>query len=219
MWEARVIATCHCLMFFRLYSSSRESSPYADNTIVVIFSDHGWQLGEKGHWRKFALWEDVLNTVLMIRVPKGIKGLPQGNYAGGVSDRNVSLMDILPTLTELAGIAPKKGISGRSLVPLLTDPNAEWEAPVVSVFGDNRYSVIQGDWHYILYEEGGEELYNLVDDPHEWDNLAQLAEHAGRIQSLAYHIPTERAELVQTGPIRWADVLDGTIDLYHPSEN
>ena len=199
--------------------SDLDASPYADDTIVVIFSDHGWQLGEKGHWRKFALWEDVLNTVLMVRVPKGVKGLPEGNYSGGTSNRNVSLMDILPTLTELAGIESKEGVSGRSIVPLLSNPDAEWNEPVVSVLGDNQYSVIQGDWHYILYEEGGEELYNLVDDPHEWDNLASLAAYDGVKDRLANHIPTDRAEMVQTGPIRWADVLDGTIDLYHPAEN
>jgi len=195
-----------------------EASGHADNTIVVIFSDHGWQLGEKGHWRKFALWEDVLNTVLMIRVPKGVKGLPEGSYVGGDSDRNVSLLDVLPTLLDLAGIEPKEGVSGRSIVPLLANPDAEWNEPVVSVYGDNRYSVIQGDWHYILYEEGGEELYNLVDDPHEWENLASLAEHNALIVTLAGHIPTERAELVETARPIWADIQDGTIDLYHPAE-
>ncbi len=195
-----------------------EASEYADNTIVVIFSDHGWQLGEKGHWRKFALWEDVLNTVLMVRVPKDVKGLPQGNYVGGESDGNVSLLDVLPTLLELAGIEPKEGISGRSIVPLLADPDAEWNEPVVSVYGDNRYSVIQGDWHYILYEEGGEELYNMVDDPHEWENLASITEHEARKEMLASHIPTEPAELVETARPIWADIRDGTIDLYHPAE-
>ena len=193
-----------------------DASPYADNTIVVIFSDHGWQLGEKEHWRKFALWEDVLNTVLMVRVPEGVPGLPAGNYSGGVSDRNVSLMDVFPMLTELAGIAPKPGISGRSIVPLLRDPSAEWDHPVVSVYGDGHYSVIRGDWHYIRYAEGGEELYNLAVDPHEWDNLAGVADHANRISDMASFIPEERAPLVQTKSIRWEHVLDGTGDLYDP---
>jgi arylsulfatase A-like enzyme len=183
---------------------------------VVIFSDHGWQLGEKEHWRKFALWEDVLNTVLMVRVPESVPGLPAGNYTGGVSDRNVSLMDVFPMLTQLAGIALKPGISGRSIVPLLRDPSAEWDHPVVSVYGDGHYSVIRGDWHYIRYAEGGEELYNLVDDPHEWDNLAGAADQANRIADMASFIPGQRAQLVQTKSIRWEHVLDGTGDLYGP---
>ena len=195
-----------------------QQSEYADNTIVVIFSDHGWQLGEKGHWRKFALWEDVLNTVLMIRVPEGIAGLPSGSFKGGVSERPVSLLDVFPTLTELAGIEAKVEISGRSLVPLLADPDREWDQPVVSVFGDGHYSVIQGDWHYIRYEDGGEELYNLTGDPHEWYNLASDEDQLKRKQFLASSIPEQRAEAIKTGPIRWADVLDGTTDLYQPAQ-
>ena len=195
-----------------------DASPYADNTIVVIFSDHGWQLGEKEHWRKFSLWEDVLNTVLMVRVPEGVAGLPAGNYAGGVSDRNVSLMDVFPMLTELTGIVPKPGVSGRSIVPLLENPEAEWDHPVVSIFGEEHYSVVDGDWHYILYGEGGEELYNLADDPHEWNNLASDPVHADRMTTMAASIPTEQASAMKTERFRWADVLSGEYDLYNPEE-
>jgi arylsulfatase A-like enzyme len=192
-----------------------DASPYADNTIVVIFSDHGWQLGEKKHWRKFSLWEDVLNTVLMVRVPRGVPGLPAGNHPGGISNRNVSLMDVFPMLTELAGIDPKPGVSGRSIVPLLRDPATRWDHPVVSVYGDRHYSVIQGDWHYIRYAAGGEELYSLADDPHEWQNLAGVPGHADRMAEMESFIPEERAPLVRTRSIRWEHVLDGTGDLYN----
>ena len=193
-----------------------EASEYADNTIVVIFSDHGWQLGEKEHWRKFALWEDVLNTVLMIRVPDGLPGLPAGNYKGGISDRNVSLIDVFPTLTELAGIEPKADISGRSMIPLLADPEAEWDYPVVSVYRDGHYSVIQGDWHYIRYDDGGEELYNLSEDPHEWDNLSLNEDQVERKKQLANAIPEDRAPVMPTRSIRWADVLSGETNLNQP---
>jgi arylsulfatase A-like enzyme len=193
-----------------------EASEYADNTIVVIFSDHGWQLGEKEHWRKFALWEDVLNTVLMIRVPEGIPGLPGGSYSGGISDRNVSLIDVFPTLTELAGIDPKADISGRSIIPLLADPEAAWDHPVVSVYGDGHYSVIHGDWHFIRYDDGGEELYNLSEDPHEWNNLALNEDQVERKQQLANAIPEDRAPVVPTKSLRWADVLSGATNLYQP---
>jgi len=193
-----------------------EASAYADNTIVVIFSDHGWQLGEKQHWRKFALWEDVLNTVLMIRVPEGIPGLPAGNYSGGASEQNVSLMDVFPTLTELAGIGPKQDISGRSIIPLLANPDAEWDYPVVSVYGDGHYSVIHGDWHYIRYKEGGEELYNLSADPHEWINLALNEDQVERKTHLASFIPTDRASVVPTGSLRWSDVLEDASILNRP---
>ncbi len=193
-----------------------DASAYADNTIVVIFSDHGWQLGEKNHWRKFALWQNVLNTVLMVRVPEGIAGLPGGNYVNGVSDRNVSLVDIFPTLTELAGLSPKEGISGRSLVPLLEKPTADWDYPVVSVLGDSDYSVVHGDWHYIQYGDGGEELYDWVKDPEEWTNLAEVEDQFERKVFLSAFIPApdQRVPLKKTGPIRWADVLSGKTSMY-----
>jgi len=193
-----------------------DASEYADNTIVVIFSDHGWQLGEKEHWRKFSLWEDVLNTVLMIRVPEGVSGLPSGNVRGGVSNRAVSLIDVFPTLTELAGIESKPGISGRSIVPLLADPETEWSYPVVSVYGDGHYSVIHENWHYILYADGGEELYNLAEDPNEWNNLALNSDQMDRKRQLASAIPQSRAPLVETAPLRWEDVLSGAMDFYQP---
>lgn len=196
-----------------------DASPYADNTIVVIFSDHGWQLGEKEHWRKFALWEDVLNTVLMIRVPEGIPGLPAGNYSGGSSDRNVSLIDLFPTLTELAGIEPKQNLSGRSIIPLLADPSQDWDYPVVSVLGDGHYSVVLGDWHYIRYEDGGEELYNLETDPHEWNNLAKDESQIERKRDLASHIPEDRAPLVPTASLRWQNVLNDPSILNRPIPN
>lgn len=191
-----------------------DESPYADNTIVVIYSDHGWQLGEKNHWRKFALWQNVLNTVLMVRVPEGVEGLPSGNFRPGISDRGVSLVDLFPTLTELAGLPPKAGVTGRSLVPLLQEPNAEWDHPVVSVLGDDKYSVILGDWHLIRYGAEGNELYNMADDPEEWTNLALDPDHADLIESMATHIPVDRVPAVQTAPIRWADVLSGKTQFY-----
>jgi len=191
-------------------------SEYADNTIVIIFSDHGWQLGEKEHWRKFSMWEDVLNTVLMVKVPKGIPGLPEGSYTGGVSDKNVSLVDIFPTIAELIGKTPKPGLSGHSLVPLLKEPNAEWTYPVVSSMDDNKFSVISESWHMIQYEsEDGQanqyELYDLASDPNEWTNLATDAQYASKIEELATFIPTERKPMVKTEPFRWGEVLSGKV--------
>ena len=191
-----------------------DASPYADNTIVVIFSDHGWQLGEKEHWRKFSLWEDVLNTVLMVRVPEGMPGLEGGSIAGNRVSKNVSLLDVFPMLSELTGLAPKPGLSGRSIVPLLSDPEAAWNYPVVSVLGEHHYSVVLDNWHYIRYGNGGEELYDLNADPHEWENLASMPEHTELKAELASHIPTEQAPLIQTERFRWSEVLSGDYDLY-----
>jgi arylsulfatase A-like enzyme len=190
---------------------SLEESGYADNTIVVIYSDHGWQLGEKQHWRKFALWENVINSVLMIKVPKGAGGLSLGSQNGTPCHRNVSLVDIFPTLTDLCGLNPKDGITGNSLTRLLGDPSVEWDYPVITSLGDNHYSIIKDHWHYINYDGSEEELYNLKDDPEEWHNLAADARHENIKQQLKKMIPQDRHEFVKTAPIRWADVLSGKI--------
>jgi arylsulfatase A-like enzyme len=104
-----------------------ESSAYVDNTIVVLWSDHGWQLGEKSHWRKFALWENIAKCNLMFNVPKGIKGLPEGATKGAKCSKPVSLQDIYPTLLQLCGLPQKKDVAGHNLIPLLKNPDAEWE--------------------------------------------------------------------------------------------
>ena len=193
---------------------SLEDSAYAENTIVVIYSDHGWQLGEKQHWRKFALWENVINSVLMIKVPKRTRGLSSGSQDGTACHRNVSLVDIFPTLTELCGLNPKDGVTGRSLIPLLLDPSIDWDYPVITSLGDNHYSIIKEDWHYINYDGKEEELYNLKEDPEEWNNLADNTSYKNIKGQLKKLIPQDRHEFVRTAPIRWKDVLSGRIKFY-----
>lgn len=188
-------------------------SEYADNTIVVIFSDHGWQLGEKAHWRKFALWENVIKSVLMIKTPEG---LISGDdlKMGSTIYKNVSLVDVFPTLTELCSLPPKEGITGNSLVPLLKTPEANWDYPVVSTLGDNHFSIRKDQWHYILYNGNEEELYNLDDDPEEWKNLASVTNYKSIKEELKTFVPKETEPLIKTKAIRWADVLSGETKFY-----
>jgi len=175
-----------------------EASAHADNTIVVLWSDHGWQLGEKEHWRKFALWENLSRVVLMVKVPPGTPGLAAGTVAGGVSERTVSLLDLYPTLIELAGIAPKAGLDGNSLVPLLADPSAAWDQPAITTYDIDEYSIRNERYRYIRYIDGSEELYDHEADPNEWINLADDPEHAAAKARLASHIPSNPAALVDT---------------------
>lgn len=182
--------------------SALENSEYADNTIVVIFSDHGWQLGEKTHWRKFALWENVINSVLIVK--------PAGNSKGAVCNKNVSLVDVFPTLTELCGLPQKEGVSGYSLVPLLENPdNKNWDYPVLTMLSDKHFSIRKAHWHYIIYNGKETELYNLKDDPEEWNNLAGKQEYSEIMDELNQYVPKQRKEMVKTKPIRWEDVLSG----------
>ncbi len=149
-------------------------SAYSKNTIVVLWSDHGWQLGEKNHWRKFALWENVTRSVLMIQAPKGTGSLPDGSQRGS-STSLVSLIDIYPTLLELCGLPQRTDLDGKSLVPFLNNPNIEVDRPIITTYDYGSYSVRYRNWHYIRYIDDSMELYDLQADPEEWTNRAAQA--------------------------------------------
>ncbi len=156
-----------------------ESSKYKDNTVIVFWSDHGWQLGHKDRWEKQALWYQATHAPLIIRTPDQKHNKP-------ISD-HVSLLDIFPTVTDLLNLKTPKFVEGNSLFPLLEDPKAKWEhKAVVSQF--RNYSVLWKDWNYIKYKHG-EELYNLKEDPNEWHNLAGNPKNKEIINELRKAIP------------------------------
>ena len=159
-----------------------DASRYAKNTAVVLWSDHGWHLGEKLHWRKFALWEEATRNVLTISAP----GVTQ---PGGRCGRSVNLLDIYPTLIDLCGLAPRKGLEGASLMPLLRKPQAVWDRPAVTTYGRNNHSVRDERWRYIRYRDGTEELYDHTQDELEWRNLAGRPELADVKRNLARWLP------------------------------
>jgi len=175
-----------------------ESSAYAKNTVVVLWSDHGWQLGEKEHWRKFALWENVLKSVLMIKVPEGCTGLPEGSKIGSRCDRITSLMDIYPTLIDLCGLPQKEGLDGRSLVPLLRNPGIKWDFPAISTYDFSEFSIRTENWRYTRYIDDSEELYDHRKDPEEWTNLAQDPQYKNVIDRLSHYIPDNPAPVIET---------------------
>ncbi|MBA4147235.1 MAG: sulfatase [Verrucomicrobia bacterium] len=142
-----------------------EKSPHRDNTIIVLWGDHGWHLGEKDHWRKFALWEEAVRTPFIVVAPGVTK-------PGTISQRPVDLMSIYPTLCELTGIPLPKHVEGLSIKPLLINPKARWKTPALCTFGYNNHTVRTEQWRYIRYADGSEELYDHTKDPYEWTNLA-----------------------------------------------
>ncbi len=172
-----------------------EASQYADNTVVVVWSDHGWQLGEKQHWRKFALWENLARCVLMIKVPRGNAVLPSGSQSGVDCGRVTSLVDLYPTLVELCGLPARSDLDGRSLVPLLSDPTQEWNHPAITTYDFSEFSIRDERWRYIRYIDGSEELYDHDSDPEEWENLAGKPEWQEVRQKLAALVPDEPAPL------------------------
>jgi len=161
-------------------------SKYKDNTIIVLFGDHGWHLGEKEHWRKFALWEEATRVPFIIVAP----GLSKANTA---VNRTVSLMDIYPTLIDLCKLPSKSGLEGNSIVPLLKNPEASWNHPSVTTHGLGNHSVRNERYRYIVYEDGTEELYDHDTDPQEWKNLANDQKYAGVKKELIVFLPKVNA--------------------------
>ena len=172
-----------------------DASPLKENTIVVLTSDHGFQMGQKAYLYKNSLWQESTRIPLAIRAPGVAK-------AGGQCPRPVSLIDLYPTLVDLCGLPAdtKKSEQGRpldghSLKPLLTDPeNGAWSGPdaaltALSKWGkandavQQSYSLRGKEWRYIRYENGKEELYRVSDDPREWTNLAARPEHAAQLEA------------------------------------
>jgi len=142
-----------------------ESSPYARNTVIVFWSDHGFHLGEKSHWEKRSLWERSTRVPLIV-------ALPGETRRGTRSSRPVGLVDLYPTLVELCGLPARPGLDGRSLVPLLREPRRDWPYAALSTQMPGNHSVRTDAWRYIRYANGDEELYAHPADPHELHNLA-----------------------------------------------
>ncbi|MDG2125920.1 MAG: sulfatase-like hydrolase/transferase [Verrucomicrobiales bacterium] len=174
-----------------------DNSPHKDNTIVALWSDHGWHLGEKQHWQKFTAWRASTRVPFMIRSPKNVPGLPSGTTPGTVCSRPVSLLSLYPTLTRLCGLPHKADNSAPSLVPLLANPQSSWpHVAVTHTHKPGTYGLSTGGWRYIHYTDGGEELYDITTDPHEWDNLAADPSHAGKLAELRNLAPKKFAALV-----------------------
>ena len=187
-----------CDAMLGLLLDELENSSYADNTIIVLWSDHGWQLGEKEHWRKFALWKNTTRSVLMIRSPEGTPGLPEGSKNGAQSHRAVSLLDIYPTLGTLCGLPERHDLDGHTLIPLLRDPNAEWQYPAITSYDFSEFAVSTEKWRYIQYIDGSEELYDQIEDQEEWFNLANDPDYNHVKEELIRHIPPNPAPLKVT---------------------
>ena len=142
-----------------------ESSPYADNTLVVLWSDHGYHHGEKGDWGKHTLWERTSN------VPFIWKGA--GIAEGKTTDTTVSLIDMYPTFVDLCQLAPVEGLEGVSIANTLKDPTSAKDRNVfLPGMEPNAYAIINKTYRYIHYADGGEELYQVQSDPNEWYNIA-----------------------------------------------
>ncbi len=164
-----------------------DRSGKADELLIVLWSDHGWHLGEKQHWRKFALWDEATRAPLAFIAP----GVTRPNVR---CDVGVDFMSIYPTLVDLAGLPIPDHVQGPSLRPLLEDPNATWEQLAVTTHGRGNHGVRDRHWRYIRYADGSEELYDHRKDPNEWTNLADKPDYTEIKERLAKACPASEAE-------------------------
>jgi len=162
-----------------------------DHTIIVFWSDHGYNVGQHGQWMKLSLFEPSARNPLIIAVP--------GMTGGKSSARTVELLDIYPTLAELCGLKTDNKLQGKSLVPLLKKPDAQWNKPaytqVVRVLNQQQAnqkrimgrSVRTERWRYTEWDEGreGVELYDYQTDPGEFTNLAKNDKYKATIETLS----------------------------------
>ncbi len=163
-----------------------ENSPYADNTVIVLYSDHGYHFGEKNRTSKHSLWERSTHVPLIFAG----KNIDSGKRCG----EPVGLVDIYPTLVELCGLDPNKENEGLSLVKQIDNPKAKRKVGAVTTFGMGNSSVIFDGYQYIEYEDGSQELYDLENDPNEWYNIANDPANEKLIEKLRKQLPTHYEE-------------------------
>ncbi len=161
-----------------------DEGPNRDNTIVILFSDHGFHLGEKQHWAKRTLWEETTRVPLIIAGP----GIAENRSC----PRPVGLIDLYPTLCDLAGLAPLPHLEGTSLLSLLRDPDTPWERPALTEYRPGEFGVRSEHWRWISYPDGSEELYDHRQDPGEWNNLASDPDHEEVRADLRKWLPNVR---------------------------
>ncbi len=147
-----------------------DESEHAKNTVIVLWSDHGFHLGEKQRWAKQSLWERSTRVPLIVSYPGGNRNQR--------CSRPVELLSIFPTLVSLAGLPPAEFVEGRSIQPLLEQPTVQWSYPAITTYRQNNHAVRSERYRYIRYADGSEELYDHSVDGDEWNNLAGDADSA-----------------------------------------
>ena len=141
-----------------------EENGFQNNTIIVLWSDHGWHLGEKAITGKNTLWDRSTRVPLIFAGP--------GVAKSSRCSKPAELLDLYPTLSDLAGLPQPSGLEGHSLLPQLKDADSPRKWPAITTHNHDNHGIRSEHWRYIRYADGSEELYDMRKDPNEWDNLA-----------------------------------------------
>lgn len=170
-------------------TTALKNSDYADNTLIVMWSDHGWHLGEKQHWGKATGWFRSTRIPMIIVPPNSTQ--PAGFEPGRESTRMVNLLDLAPTIADAAGVPVRREWEGNSLLPLVGNPKQDWQDHTHTTFGLGNHTISTESWQYIHYFDGSAELYNLENDPDEFNNVVNEPEYAVVVRRLRPYIPEE----------------------------
>jgi len=165
------------------------ASAYADNTYIILFSDNGYHLGEKSRFAKMSLWERSTRVPLIISGPR---------IEPGTSQAPVGLIDLYPTVLDLAGLPENTENSGQSLTPVLQGKPAS-RPLIMSEYGKDNIAVIDENYRFIRYATGEEELYDLKADPHEWKNLASDRRYMSEKERLSQSLPEKTRDAIEVG--------------------
>lgn len=188
-WKNIVQAYLACISFVDhqvgVVLDELQNSDYKNNTIVVLWSDHGYELGEKGSFGKHTLWSESTRVPLIFKLPWGNKKMK--------IQQAVELLDVYPTLLDLTGLPKNESNEGKSLVPLLTQPE-DPSVVAITTYGKNNHSLVNSRYRYIRYEDGTEELYDIKDDPGERNNLSQTIALDSVKKSMRFQLPKINAE-------------------------
>jgi iduronate 2-sulfatase len=163
-----------------------------DSTAIVFTTDHGYHLGEHGFWQKSNLHEEVTRVPLMIRAP----GLKPGR-----TNSIAELVDFYPTCLDLLGLSLPKEIVGKSLVPILKNPNTQVRETALSLHNERHvknkgHAIRSANWTYMNYGKKGEILYDMVKDPDQYTNLIDNPDYAENVRKAREQL-SQRLQQVQ----------------------
>ena len=204
-WQPKVRAYLATISFLdsqvgRVLTALHDSG-LEKNTVVVLWSDHGYHLGEKAITGKNTLWEPSTRVPLIFAGP--------GITKGGRCEEPVELLDVYPTLVKLCGLPATDQCEGHLLLPQLRDASSPREWPAITTANPNNHSVRSRRYRYIQYADGSEEFYDLVDDPHEFRNLTRDTSYRDKIEAHKRHLPQASAPLVSGSKGRTLGWRDG----------
>lgn len=206
-WKDICQAYLACTSFVDFYVgevlNALEASKYAENTIIILWSDHGYHLGEKNRFAKHSNWERSSKVPMIIAG----NGLPKNQR----TNQPVELLDMYPTLLDLCDLPPNSSNEGLSFKRLIEQPKQKWKKPAITTYGKNNHAIQTDRYRYMIYADGSEELYDHQTDPNEWTNIATDPSFTALKKELQQYLPTKNVDWAKVSTLKVNDYFKPTI--------